>query len=30
MEEKSVKVAIKHVYCVVRGSDKLYRYDFDE
>lgn len=29
-EEKSVKVAIKHVYCVVRGSDKLYRYDFDE
>ena len=29
-EEKSVKVAIKHVYCVVRGSDKLYQYDFDE
>lgn len=29
-EEKSVKVAIKHVYCVVRGSDKLYQYDFDK
>ena len=28
-EEKPITVYIKHVYCVVRGSGKLYRYDFE-
>ncbi len=29
MKEKSVKVAIKHVYCVVRGYGMLLQYDFE-
>lgn len=28
-KEKSPNVIIKHVYCVVRGSDKLHKYDFE-
>ena len=28
-EEKSPNLNIKHVYCVVRGTDKLHKYDFD-